>query len=43
MNGIDIEIIDENEMEAITLAVADGSADKNAAIEFFAARISIAE
>ncbi|MGD0138024.1 MAG: type II toxin-antitoxin system death-on-curing family toxin [Tepidisphaeraceae bacterium] len=43
LNGIDTDGIDEIEMEAITLAVADGTADKNAATEFFAARVNVAE
>lgn len=43
MNGIDTNQIDVDEMEAITLAVADGTADKNAAAAFFAARIKISE
>jgi death on curing protein len=43
MNGVDTDRIDEDEMEAITLAVADGTAGKNAAIAFFAARINLAE
>ena len=43
VNGIDVGGIDEDEMEAITLAVADGTADKNAAAAFFAARIKISE
>jgi death on curing protein len=43
MNGIDTDSIDIDEMEAITLAVADGTADKQAATAFFTARISVAE
>ncbi|MGD0462261.1 MAG: type II toxin-antitoxin system death-on-curing family toxin [Tepidisphaeraceae bacterium] len=43
LNGIDTDKIDENEMEALTLAVADGSADKQTATEFFAARINVVE
>jgi len=43
LNGIDIDRIDVDEMETITLAVADGTADKNAATEFFAARIGVSE
>jgi len=42
MNGIATDSIDENEMEALTLAVADGTADKQAASEFFAAHIHMA-
>jgi len=42
MNGIDTDSIDENEMEALTLAVADGTADKQAASEFFAVHINMA-
>lgn len=43
MNGTDTDSIDENAMEAITLAVADSTADKQAASEFFAAHIHVAE
>jgi death on curing protein len=43
MNGIDTYGIDENEMEAITRAVADGSGDKKAAIKFFTTRLKITE
>jgi death-on-curing protein len=41
VNGIDTDGIDEMEMEAITLAVADGTADKQAATAFFRERIII--
>jgi death-on-curing protein len=43
LNGIDTDGIDETEMEAITLAVADGTADKQAATAFFRERILIDE
>jgi len=43
INGIDTDKIDEYELEAIVLAVADGTADKNAATEFFAARVRVTE
>jgi death on curing protein len=38
MNDVEHDI-DENDMESITLAVADGTADKQAAIDFFASRV----
>ncbi|MGD1276865.1 MAG: type II toxin-antitoxin system death-on-curing family toxin [Tepidisphaeraceae bacterium] len=41
MNGIDTDGIDENEMEATTLSVEDGTTDKNAATIFFTARINV--
>lgn len=40
MNGIDSRSIDEKEMEQITRAVAEGKANKQAALDFFRARIS---
>jgi death on curing protein len=43
LNGIDTDCIDVDEMEAITLAVADGTADKNAATAFFNDRVNIDE
>jgi death-on-curing protein len=43
MNGIDTDRIEEDEMEAITLAVADGTADKQTATAFFTARINVVE
>src|SRR5258708_6620782 len=39
INGIDTDSIDENEMEAMTIAVADGSANVQATFDFFRARI----
>ena len=41
MNGIDTDGIDENEMEATTLSVEDGTTDKNSATIFFTARINV--
>ena len=43
MNGVDTDAIDVDEMEAMVLAVAEGTADKQAAAAFFTARINIAE
>jgi death-on-curing protein len=43
LNGFDTDAIDENEMEAITLAVAESTADKQAATEWFASRVRIGE
>jgi death on curing protein len=43
MNGVDTDSIDIDEMEAITLAVADGTVDKQAATAFFTTRINLAE
>jgi death-on-curing protein len=39
MNDIDTDGIDENEMEAITRAVADGTGEKQAVIDFFVSRV----
>jgi death-on-curing protein len=39
INGIDTDAIDDTEMEALTIAIADGTADKQAAAEFFLKRI----
>jgi death-on-curing protein len=39
MNGIDTDVIDEGEMETLTLSIADGTADKDTAAAFFRARI----
>ncbi len=39
MNGIDTDVIDEGEMETLTLSIADGTADKDEAASFFRARI----
>jgi len=35
LNGVDTDAIPENDMESLTLLVADGSADKVAATAFF--------
>jgi death-on-curing protein len=35
LNGINTDTLDENKLEAIVLAVADGTADKKAAMAFF--------
>jgi len=43
MNGIDTDSIDKDEMGAITLAVAGGTADEQAAAAFFTTRINLAE
>jgi death-on-curing protein len=40
LNGIDTDAIDENEMEALTCAVAEGKADKQIAAEFFRGHIA---
>jgi prophage maintenance system killer protein len=40
LNGIDTDAIDENEMEALTCAVAEGKADKQLAAEFFRGHIA---
>jgi death on curing protein len=43
MNDISTDGIDENEMESLTLSIADGTADKTVAATFFRARIIVDE
>jgi death-on-curing protein len=43
VNGIDTDRIDETEMEKITIAVADATADKQAVTAFFVDRLKAAE
>lgn len=41
VNDVDTDRISEDDLEAITLAIAEGTADRNVAVEFFTARIKI--
>jgi death-on-curing protein len=43
INGIDTTGIVEGDIESLTLAVADGSADKSVAAAFFRERIEMGE
>jgi death-on-curing protein len=40
INGVDTAVINEDEMEALTLSIADGTGDKQKAAEFFRQFIS---